>query len=59
MENLDGKIEFLCLGCGLQGLLHADWPQSMEESSVLCPKCGDHVITTHLLKKESDLLLTV
>ncbi|MDW7651082.1 MAG: hypothetical protein SCK29_07935 [Bacillota bacterium] len=59
MEGLDGKIEFLCLGCGLQGLQEAHWPRSVEESGVLCPKCGDHVITTHLLKKENDLLLTV
>lgn len=59
MEKLTGKIEFLCLGCGLQGLQDAQWSQHTEENGVICPKCGDQVITTHLLKKESSLLLTV
>lgn len=59
MEELTGKIEFLCLSCGLQGLHDAQWSQYTEESGVLCPKCGDYVITTHLLKKESSLVLTV
>ncbi|MCR3922607.1 MAG: hypothetical protein NUK65_08855 [Firmicutes bacterium] len=57
MEALDGKVEFLCLGCGLQGL--SEWPEIDDEVGILCPKCGDHVITSHLLKKESYELLSV
>lgn len=57
MEKLG--VEFLCLSCGLQGLSDNYWPESVEETGVLCPKCGDHVITTHLLKKEVSLVLTV
>lgn len=56
MEALDGKVEFLCLGCGLQGLL--SWSE-IDVEDVLCPKCGDRVITSHLLKKENYALLTV
>ena len=57
MEALDGKVEFLCLGCGLQGL--SEWPQLGLQQEVMCPKCGDHVITSHLLRKELDLVMTV
>lgn len=57
MEKLG--VEFLCLSCGLQGLSDNYWPESVEETGVLCPKCGDHVITTQLLKKEVSLVLTV
>ncbi|HZK25291.1 MAG TPA: hypothetical protein VFC74_07880 [Oscillospiraceae bacterium] len=56
MEALDGKVEFLCLGCGLQGLV--SWSEINVED-ILCPKCGDRVITSHLLKKEDYALLTV
>ncbi|MBS4030014.1 MAG: hypothetical protein KGZ63_01110 [Clostridiales bacterium] len=62
MEKLGGQIEFLCLTCGVQGLCSADCPESVGELSemILCPKCGDHVVTTHLYRKErASLVLTV
>lgn len=63
MEKLGGQIEFLCLTCGVQGLCSADCPQSVDELSemvILCPKCGDHVITTQFSRKErASLVLTV
>ncbi|EEG77636.1 hypothetical protein [Dethiobacter alkaliphilus] len=59
MEMLDGKIEFLCLGCGLQGMCDPE-PDSVGESAVLCPKCGDHLMTTlHLEVKKEPVLATV
>jgi predicted RNA-binding Zn-ribbon protein involved in translation (DUF1610 family) len=57
MEGLDDKVEFLCLGCGLQGLFKEQGPGG--EVNLLCPKCGDRVITSHLLKKEQVGLLQV
>ena len=56
MEVLDTLVEFLCLGCGLQGL--SVWPDS-DDDGIFCPKCGDRVITSHLLKKTHDVMLTV
>ena len=38
MEGLDDKVEFLCLGCGLQGLFKEQGPDG--EVNLLCPKCG-------------------
>ncbi|NLM51376.1 MAG: hypothetical protein GX197_00915 [Firmicutes bacterium] len=56
MEAFDGKVEFLCLGCGLQGL--AQRPPAGETEN-LCPRCGERVITSLLLKKEKFEYLTV
>ena len=59
MEKLDGKFEFLCLGCGLQGMSEPE-PDSVGENVVLCPKCGDHVMTSlHLAGKKEQILMTV
>ncbi|HHX74102.1 MAG TPA: hypothetical protein GX699_04285 [Firmicutes bacterium] len=57
MENSDGKVEFLCLGCGLQGL--TEWPAAGPDGCNLCPKCGEYVITSHVLKKEQVKLVHV
>jgi predicted RNA-binding Zn-ribbon protein involved in translation (DUF1610 family) len=54
MEKLVGITEFLCLRCGLQGLCEAKVSDSVSESSVLCPKCGNLVITTHLLEMRKE-----
>lgn len=51
MESVDGKVEFLCLGCGLQGL--SEWSDVNAEGGILCHKCGQYVITSHLLKKKN------
>jgi DNA-directed RNA polymerase subunit RPC12/RpoP len=51
MEALDSKVEFLCLGCGLQGLL--GWSE-LDVENIICPKCGDRLITSHLLKKKDE-----
>ncbi|NLP37506.1 MAG: hypothetical protein GX357_07625 [Firmicutes bacterium] len=56
MEAFDGKVEFLCLGCGLQGLVQ--WPP-LDDAEVFCPKCGERVITSLLLKKEKIEYLTL
>lgn len=44
MMNTVDVIEFICLGCGLQGMAHL-------ENKFECPKCGQRVISTI---KESD-----
>ncbi len=60
MEKLGGNVEFLCLGCGVQGLCHAGCPESVEEmGGILCPRCGNRVITTHFYKEKASLVLTV
>lgn len=43
MNTVDA-IEFICLGCGLQGMIQL-------EGKFDCPKCGQRVIST---LKESD-----
>jgi len=54
------SFEFLCLGCGLQGLMRAGCSQAMEMMcQVLCPRCGDRVLTPQFEKERELIALTL
>jgi predicted RNA-binding Zn-ribbon protein involved in translation (DUF1610 family) len=61
MENLGGNTEFLCLGCGLQGICSTKNSVYVENlGEELCPKCGSRLITTRFFReKASQLVLSV
>ena len=58
MEKIGGKVEFLCLNCGLQGLCSAKSLDSVEEESegLACPKCGHQLITICSFKEKASLV---
>lgn len=50
MERAGGVVEYLCLGCGAQGLLEdgrkvAEDAGDGTEQGLSCPRCGRRVLT--------------
>lgn len=60
MEREGDSVEFLCLGCGLQGLMDAGCSQTVEmKYQVFCPRCGGRVLTPHFEREKELIALTL
>jgi DNA-directed RNA polymerase subunit RPC12/RpoP len=60
MERVGDGIEFLCLSCGLQGLMGAGCSQAMEMMcQVFCPRCGGRVLTPRFEREKELIALTL
>jgi DNA-directed RNA polymerase subunit RPC12/RpoP len=60
MEREGDSVEFLCLNCGLQGLLGSRCSQAVEMMyQVFCPRCGGRVLTPHFEKEKVPAALTI
>lgn len=61
MERGGDSVEFLCLNCGLQGLMGAKCSQAVEllTCQVFCPRCGGRVLTPCFERETKLIALTI
>lgn len=61
MEREGDSVEFLCLNCGLQGLMGTKCSQAVELTTcqVFCPRCGCRVLTPYIEREKKLIALTV